>query len=76
VYDRAEDVPFDALPQAFVLKTTHASGWNVICKDRRALAVEAVRARLRRWLARSYYLAGREWSYKHIRPRIVCERYL
>ncbi len=76
VYDRAEDVPFDALPEAFVLRTTHASGWNVICKEKRALDVEAARARLRRWLARSYYLAGREWSYKHVRPRIVCERYL
>jgi hypothetical protein len=76
VYDRAEDVPFDALPDAFVLKTTHASGWNIICRDRRALDVGEARARLRRWLARSYYLAGREWSYKNIRPRIVCERYL
>ena len=31
VYERADEVPFDALPDRFVLKATHGSGWNLIC---------------------------------------------
>lgn len=32
VWDRAEDIEFEALPDKFVLKATHDSGRVVICK--------------------------------------------
>ena len=31
---------------------------------------------MERWLKRNIYAAGREWCYKHIRPRIVVEELL
>jgi len=37
VYDRVEDINFDALPNRFVLKCTHDSGGIVICKDKATL---------------------------------------
>src|SRR5215475_7991222 len=30
---RAETLPFDALPNAFVLKANHGSGWNCLVQD-------------------------------------------
>ena len=76
VYDRADQINFDALPAAFVLKATHGSGMNIICRDKTALDREACRRTLARWLKTDYYRPGREWGYKDIRPRIVCEKYL
>jgi len=76
VYRHAEDVPFDALPDSFVLKATHGSGFTIICRDKAALDAKAARAKLRRWLATDYYLFGREWAYRDVPRAIVCERYL
>lgn len=40
VWERAEDVDFDALPDKFVIKCNHTSGLgNIICKDKSQLDV-------------------------------------
>jgi len=76
VYAHFEDIPFDALPEAFVMKANHGSGWNIICKSKAKLDMKNARAKLNRWLCKNHYLSGREWAYKHIEPMIICERYL
>lgn len=76
VYDSAAQIDFDALPAAFVLKANHGSGMNIICKDKAALDRDDCRQQMERWLKTDFYRPGREWAYKNIRPRIVCEKYL
>lgn len=76
VYERFDDIPFEALPGAFVLKANHGSGWNIICKDKTRFDLATARSRMNRWLGLNYFHHGREWAYKHIKPRIICERYL
>lgn len=76
VWDRVEDIDFDALPEQFVLKCTHDSGGVVICKDKSQLDIAAAKALLRRGLKRNYYWRNREWPYKNIRPRIIAEQYM
>ena len=34
VYDDVQKIPFERLPNQFVLKATHGSGWNIICPDK------------------------------------------
>lgn len=34
VWDKAEDIDFDKLPDKFVLKCNHGSGMNIIVKDK------------------------------------------
>lgn len=34
VWDNAEDIDFDKLPNQFVLKLTKGSGYNLICNDK------------------------------------------
>ena len=75
-FNSAEEINIDLLPQSFVLKTTHASGWNIICPDKSRLDWPQARSRLRTWLASDYYNLGREWCYKHIPRRIIAERFL
>ena len=76
VWDRAEDVDFDALPEQFVIKCTHDSHGLVICRDKSALDESAAREKLAQGLKRDYYLALREWPYKNVPHRIIAEPYL
>lgn len=76
VWDRFDDIDFDALPDQFVLKCTHDSGGLVICRDKSKLDMAAARTKIEKSLATDYYLRGREWPYKNVRPRIIAEQYM
>ncbi|MDU0349605.1 ATP-grasp fold amidoligase family protein [Actinomyces sp. MRS3W] len=74
VWDRADQIDFEALPDAGVLKTTHGSGWNIRFTDRRALNIPATRRRLEGWLrTRAAMTGGFELHYEFCEPRIICE---
>ena len=55
VYDSADDIDFDKLPNQFVLKCTHDSGGLVICKDKRKLDYATARKRINKSLKTNYY---------------------
>lgn len=76
VYDRAEDINFDILPNKFVLKTTNGSHTNILCQDKGMLNIEQTRRKLNQWLNDWQGKMGREWAYYDIKPRIICEKYL
>jgi hypothetical protein len=76
VWDRAEQINFDELPNSFVLKTTHASGTNIIVKDKSKLNINDTVRELNNWLEINYYQIRREWVYKDVKPRIICEELL
>lgn len=76
VWDRAEDIDFDQLPEQFVLKCTHDSGGLVICKDKSKLDKEAVKEKLNNCLKRDYYIIHREWPYKNVPRCIIAEQYM
>ena len=76
VWERAEDIDFDALPESFVLKCTHDSGGLVICKDKARLDVAAAKKKLNASLKSDYYLENREWPYKDVPRRIIAEKYM
>lgn len=76
VWDRFEDIDFGSLPDKFVMKCTHDSGSIVICKDKSLFDVEAARNRLSNPLKYSYFWPDREWPYKNVPRRIICEEYI
>ena len=76
VYNRVDDIPWDDLPNQFVLKCNHASGANIICHDKNELNIEESKRQLNKWLRTNYFWYGREWPYKDIKPLIICEKYL
>lgn len=77
VYDRVEDIDFDALPNQFVMKLTNACGRNLICLDKSLLNIDKTKEQFSEWLKEKNlgWTTG-EWQYALIRPRIVIERYL
>ncbi len=76
VYDSFEEINFDTLPNQFVLKPTHTSGNIFICKDKSKINYDELKKIVNRWLKRNYYWFHREWPYKNIKPRIICEKYM
>ncbi|UJL48319.1 glycosyl transferase [Virgibacillus sp. NKC19-16] len=76
VYDSVEEIDWNALPNQFVLKCTHGSGTNIICNNKEELDINASKKMLNRWMKKNWYWYGREWPYKNVRPRIICEKYM
>lgn len=76
VFDKFDDIDFALLPNQFVIKCTHDSGGLVICRDKRSLNIEKVRRKINTCLKRNYFYFGREWPYKHVKPRIMVEHFM
>jgi hypothetical protein len=76
VYERPEEIDFDALPDAFVIKATHGSSMNILVEAKRQLNIGATRRMVGKWLRENYYDRGREWVYRDIPPRVICELFL
>ena len=76
VWDRFEDIDFDALPDQFVLKCTHDSGGLIICTDKAKLDIEKARKTIEHAMKREYYVNTREWPYKDVPHRIIAEKYM
>lgn len=76
VYENFEEINFDQLPNQFVLKCTNDSGGLVICKEKNKLDIKKSRKKINRCLKRNFYHMYREWPYKNVKPRIICEKYM
>jgi hypothetical protein len=76
VWDTVNEIDFSTLPNRFVLKCTHDSGGVIICKDKNKFDFALAKRKLARNLRKNFYLGGREWPYKGIKPRIIAEEYM
>lgn len=76
VWDRPEEIDFDALPGSFVLKANNGSGRNILVKDKRDMDVQAVIDQLRYWISSNYMFDAFEMHYGDIKPKIIAEEYL
>lgn len=76
VWNSFDEIDFDALPDRFVLKTTHDSGGVVICKDKDIFDVDKARRKLNASLKNNFYKTFREWPYKNVPHRIIAEAFM
>ena len=76
IYNKVEEIDLEELPDRFVLKTNHASGQVIICKDKHRMDWKNEFKKLKGWLESNYYYESGEWIYKDIQPKIICERLL
>jgi hypothetical protein len=70
------DIPFESLPDRYVVKATHGSGWVKLVKDHANRDECAIVTLCQKWLALNYYDLSFEWNYKHIPRRIIVEEFL
>ena len=75
IFDKVEDIDFNALPRQFVAKTTDGGGGNqvLICKDKAKLSEKDFRERLYGWMSMPQQKkpSGREWAYENNFPRRI-----
>lgn len=82
VWEDAEDIDFDALPEKFVLKLNSGSGRNIVVNDRSKTDLsdekvrEEIKWKLTRWKTQNYGYHNFELWYRDIKPVILCEEYL
>ncbi len=75
VWDSPDEIDFDSLPNGFVLKCNHESGM-IVCKDKSELDIDATKDWFRSRLKRNYYKKHREYAYKSVPRKIICEKFM
>lgn len=76
VWESADRIDFDALPDQFVMKTNNGYGDVSIVTDKRTTDTEALRRKFDRMLRRRFGLMTGEHHYLAIPPRIIAEKLL
>lgn len=71
-----EEIPYDSLPNKFVIKVTHGSTFNIIVTDKRKLDKHETSIKLKKWLNAKFLPCYGEWFYGKVKPRIIIEKYL
>ena len=71
-----DDINFDKLPNKFVLKCNHGSGYNIIVTDKSKLNIAEAREKINKWMSENYALIGFEWHYSGIPRKIIAEEYV
>lgn len=75
-YDTVDQIDWESLPEEFVLKCNHGSGYNIICKNKSVMKETLVKEKLEEWMHEDYWKISAELNYKFIDKKIICEKYL
>ena len=76
VYDRPEDIDWDALPERFAIKWNFGCGYNLICTDKSALDTNAAEKQLRAWGREPFWAYYSELQYRHVEKKLLVEEYI
>ncbi len=76
IYRSFDEINFDELPNAFALKATHGSSYNIIVSNKSNLNLKDAKKKFDKWLKENFYYKDREKNYKNIVPRIMCDKFL
>ena len=77
-YNSVEDIPWEKLPNSFVIKWNFGCGQNLIVRNKKELDIDDAKKKLYEWykLHSTFYQAYSEMQYKGIPPKIVCEKFI
>lgn len=76
VWDNADLIQEDDLPDQFVLKCNHDSHCVFICNDKKTFDFGQAKKKLNERLQFNEYWYGREWPYRYVQPKILAEKLL
>lgn len=77
--DDPAQIPFDELPEKYVVKVTHGSTFNIIVDGTKPVDREEVVHKCRKWLRAKFLPCYGEWFYGRcggVEPSVVVERYI
>ena len=76
VWDRAEEIEWNKLPDKFAIKCNHGAGYNLICKNKAEFDTQKAEKQLNEWLKDDFWRDYGEIHYRKIPRKIICEKYL
>lgn len=71
-----EKIPFEKLPERYVIKVTHGSTFNIIQDGSEIISNDDVIKKCHRWLKAKFLPCYGEWFYGLEKPRIIIEDYI
>ena len=75
IYDYPEEIDWNSLPNKFVIKCNHGSGFNIIVKDKNNIDKENCIKTLKKWMATDYGDISFELFYNLIDKKVFIEEY-
>ena len=75
-YDSTDEIDLDQLPSSFVIKVNHGSGQNLFVSNKKDEEWRSSKKLLDHYMKTNHFYEGREWAYKNIEPKIICEKLL
>jgi hypothetical protein len=77
VWDNADDINWDDLPDKFVLKCNHGCAYNIVVNDKKATNRAKTNKQLNQWLREDFGAFNIELHYSKIKRHcITCEEFL
>ena len=76
IYDDPNQINISELPEQFVLKANHGSGFNIIVNNKNDLNLEEAKRRLSNWLKIDYSVLHKEFHYSFIKRKVFAEEYI
>lgn len=77
VWDKAEDIDWENLPNCFVLKCNHGCAYNIVVSDKSKINKQEISKQLNSWLKEDFGAFNIELHYSAIKHhRITCEEFL
>lgn len=76
-YSHFDEIPFNDLPERFVIKCNHDAASSIVCKNKSELDIEKCQQKIESALRTNYYhTSGKQWAYKDIKPQVFIETYM
>lgn len=77
VWDNAQKIEWNKLPNEFVLKCNHGCAYNLICDNKEKFDKKLAEKQLNKWLKEDFGAFNIELHYSKIKKhQIICEEYL
>jgi len=76
VFENANQIDINVLPNSFVIKASHGGGFNIFCTNKDLHNWKLEKIKLNQWLKTKFYLFGREWVYECNKPVLIVEKFL
>ena len=74
VWEKAEEIDFDKLPNSFVIKTNHGCGEVIVVNNKEQEDLENIRAKMKQFLNTPFGYFTAETHYLKIKPVIIAEK--
>ncbi|MDD2980730.1 MAG: ATP-grasp fold amidoligase family protein [Hespellia sp.] len=75
-YDSVEEIDWENLPEAFVMKWNFGCGYNLICPKKTRLDIQIAEQKMRKWGQDDFWAYFSELQYRNVKKKIIVEKYL